>query len=54
MHFKRKINYYMIIQIVILFKHRNVQLLWAFQYFRTNSSHDREKIVPSPAIPLDQ
>ena len=53
MHFKREINYYDYTNCYIV-STEMFNFYVPLQYFRTNSLHDREKNVPSPAIPLDQ
>ena len=44
MHYNGEINYHDLSKIVIFFQHRNVHVLCSFQYYRTNSLHNTDKI----------
>ena len=50
MHFKREINYYDYTNCYI----EMFNFYVPSQYFMINSLHDREKIVPTSSVPLNQ
>ena len=53
MHFKKEINYYDYTLLYCL-STEIFNFHVPLQYFRTNSLHDMVKMLPTPAIPLDQ